>query len=500
MLRQRQCKKDTDIVELEEVKYHSKDKGYNYYRVTAYFIVFVISFVSRYIWLDFPNCVLFDETHFFRMSNRYLHGSHYFDIHPPLGKLILSIIAYLSGYLPNIDSNLSIGYLYEDNQYIWLRSFIALCGSLLPLVIFRISEKFGNTLLSSFLISLMICFENSLQTISRAILLDSILYLSMMISLLFALNMWESLSLSKYKYWMFVILCGLFMGISISIKHTGFGIVGLIGTIHIIIFIKKGFEYSFKYSFLGTIHRSLYSDEFKSGILMICLICFVYLISFWIHFELITKTGKDDDIMSTVFQSQLIGNKKYNENIPSPSFFRNFIELNRKMLLISSQSNFEHYHASEWYHWPFMYLGVVYFWKDLPNGNHQLIYLFGNPIIFWVVCISIVFGICIGLFSSKRNTILICLYGYFINYLPYIKISRTKFMYHYHPALLFGIFLTGTLIDIIKHKTTRYIITYILISIIACSYLYFSAYSYGFELSSEQHDQMRWFPSIFPRW
>jgi len=41
--------------------------------------------------------------------------------------------------------------------------------------------------------------------------------------------------------------------------------------------------------------------------------------------------------------------------------------------------------------------------------------------------------------------------GYLVNYVPYYMTDQTLFLYHYLPALYFGILLTATLIQHIHH-------------------------------------------------
>src|SRR6266403_4533446 len=44
-----------------------------------------------------PNAVVFDEVYFKAFASHYLDGHYYFDIHPPLGKLILAGFGHLTG-------------------------------------------------------------------------------------------------------------------------------------------------------------------------------------------------------------------------------------------------------------------------------------------------------------------------------------------------------------------------------------------------------------------
>jgi dolichyl-phosphate-mannose--protein O-mannosyl transferase len=48
--------------------------------------------------LKWPAQVVFDEVHFGKFVNGYITGRYFFDIHPPLGKLLIALVAYSYGY------------------------------------------------------------------------------------------------------------------------------------------------------------------------------------------------------------------------------------------------------------------------------------------------------------------------------------------------------------------------------------------------------------------
>ena len=60
--------------------------------------IFALGLVSRVVMMNFPRQCIFDEFHFGKFINGYLTGEYFFDIHPPLGKLLLALIAWLGGY------------------------------------------------------------------------------------------------------------------------------------------------------------------------------------------------------------------------------------------------------------------------------------------------------------------------------------------------------------------------------------------------------------------
>lgn len=48
--------------------------------------------------IEEPREVVFDEVHFGGFASHYLKGTYFFDVHPPLGKLIIAGLGHLYGY------------------------------------------------------------------------------------------------------------------------------------------------------------------------------------------------------------------------------------------------------------------------------------------------------------------------------------------------------------------------------------------------------------------
>ena len=61
-------------------------------------IIFLfLGIFTRFSFLENPKEVVFDEFHFFHFVSEYEEGKYFFDIHPPLGKLILWANAQMYG-------------------------------------------------------------------------------------------------------------------------------------------------------------------------------------------------------------------------------------------------------------------------------------------------------------------------------------------------------------------------------------------------------------------
>jgi len=101
----------------------------------------------------------FDEVHFGKFASYYLRRTYYFDVHPPLGKLIIALIGYLVGYDGHFDFE-NIGDSYIDNKvpYIKLRAGVALFGALVPPVVFLIMKNMRYSLSTCILVSALTVF------------------------------------------------------------------------------------------------------------------------------------------------------------------------------------------------------------------------------------------------------------------------------------------------------------------------------------------------------
>jgi len=97
-------------------------------------LLLLAAFATRFWHLENPANVFFDETYFGLFAEKYLTGQYYFDIHPPLGKLILAAAASLGAATTHF--SFDIGKAYPDAAYVRMRMTTALFGSLLVVLVY----------------------------------------------------------------------------------------------------------------------------------------------------------------------------------------------------------------------------------------------------------------------------------------------------------------------------------------------------------------------------
>lgn len=403
-------------------------------------IIIAASLITHFAFFGFPESTVFDEVHFGKFISGYLNREHFFDIHPPLGKLMIAGVAKITNFRPDFDFA-KIGEKYPANHYKYMRFLPTLAGTLLPLIIYLIARRLKISENLSLLAGLFIVFENSLIVQSRFILMDSFMLIFGFTAIYFYFK--------KSLLW-----AGIFGALALSIKWTGASFLGLIGLFYFIEWLKP--EWFVR---LGLKSKNKQKNALKGLFYLIVIPFLIYYAIFSIHFSLLTKPGPGDAFMSENFQSKSLSAK--------------FIELNKKLYTANRNLNATHPFSSNWYQWPLMQKPIFYWNDGLPAGGR--IYLAGNPIIWLLGTVSIVWLL---LKKQTKKTYFI-LSGYFLNLLPFIFIGRVMFLYHYFIALIFSILATAYILN--KYKIEKSIYFGLLAGIIIL-FLIFSPLTYGFAM------------------
>jgi dolichyl-phosphate-mannose-protein mannosyltransferase len=104
-----------------------------------------------------PTC-RFDEVHFGKFAAYYITGAYYFDVHPPLAKMLLGLAGWFVGFDGGFEFE-SIGDHYHAAgvPYVGLRALPAFLGSVtVPLVYAIMVESGYPTLICSFTTMLLL--------------------------------------------------------------------------------------------------------------------------------------------------------------------------------------------------------------------------------------------------------------------------------------------------------------------------------------------------------
>jgi dolichyl-phosphate-mannose-protein mannosyltransferase len=445
-------------------------------RALPWVALLALSAALHFVWFERPLTVVFDEVYFPRFALSYLKGEYYFDLHPPLGKLILFATAWLGGLDPAF--SFATNHLpFPDSSYLLLRVPPRIAGTLLPLVLVAVALELGVSRFASFTAGYLAALDNALLVISRFALLDSFL-------LLFGFGAIWCWLRARRGGWPWLAAAALLAGAALSVKWTGLAFIGLI--------------------LLAEALRWLRAPQ-TAGVLRIgaagAIAAAVYVASFAAHFALAHKTGQDDAAMSREFQATLAGNPNAADPaLARPGFFARFAELNARMFDGHRRTVERHPYSSRWYDWPFM-MRSVDFWAEHKDGRIAHIYFLGNPVVWWTAGYCILF-LLVNLPPKLFNLVVeretgaierteaAIVTAYLANLLPFVFIGRIMFSYHYLAALCVALIALGHLLDRCGAYKRRFGLA--LLALAAAAFVYFAPLSYGLPLAPEHFDARFW--------
>ncbi|HXV26450.1 MAG TPA: phospholipid carrier-dependent glycosyltransferase, partial [Candidatus Paceibacterota bacterium] len=386
-------------------------------RRAALIAVLVISVATHFAFYGTPDTVVFDEVHFGKFVSAYYTGEYYFDIHPPLGKLIIAGVAKVFGFVPSADFE-TIGGAFSGNSHLYLRLLPTLAGALLAPVIFLLALELGLSVAAAFAAGALIGMDNALLVQSRLVLLDSFLLLFGFSSVLCYLR-WRN----GGSRW-FLPAAGVLAGAAAGIKWTGLSFLAIVGVMELAhLWIDRK----------GTARKRLHTVALS----LVAAPLIVYTASFVVHFALLPKSGPGDAFMSQSFQATLQGSRyaQEGEDWPPINLLSMVVELNAEMFRSNQRLTATHPYSSAWYTWPFMTRPIFYWVGDMSR-----IYLLGNPVVWYGSTAAVVLALWFLVRRFRREQVLAVLVGaYALNFLPFIGIGRVMFLYHYFTALVFAV-------------------------------------------------------------
>ena len=128
-------------------------------RLFAPALIFLISYTIKVHRIEKGNFVIWDEAHFGKFSQKYLDREFYFDVHPPLGKMLTALSGFIYGQ--SKDFEFSSKENFPDKfDYQGMRRFHSLISSLTPLFGYLVLREFRISLRRSLLLSMLFLFEN----------------------------------------------------------------------------------------------------------------------------------------------------------------------------------------------------------------------------------------------------------------------------------------------------------------------------------------------------
>ncbi|MEX0271147.1 dolichyl-phosphate-mannose--protein mannosyltransferase [Leptolyngbyaceae cyanobacterium UHCC 1019] len=421
------------------------------------------------------NTLVFDEVYFAKFAYNYLSWTPFFDGHPPLSKYLIAAGMWVGSRLPFGQSEVNglVGDLVAPWTYRWLN---AVTGSLIPLVIVGLAYQITRCRRYAAIAGFFAALDGLFLVESRYALNNVYLVIFGLLGLWCLLVSVEPRHPLKRGGWL--LLSGICFGASASVKWNGLWfLLAAYGVLLVAQVIWRFFPRSPTFTPLtpstkpDLLEKLARLRGWQLVIYFVALIAIPALtyILIWIpHLQLNAKLGFWTDLWN--IQGEIL---RYHERVGSGSTV--------------------HPYCSTWFSWLVMWRPVAYFYKitgkgdplpsevALPPSNAEKViydvHAMGNPFLWWFStgAIAIVLAIVgwlfvqqittqikhrfnrrsnpvpsllpIALSSTERSLLVFLAVCYLANLLPWLRVTRCLFIYHYMGASVFASMALAWLVD-----------------------------------------------------
>jgi len=484
------------------------DKQIPWFRV-AIVALFLATIALRFWGLGRFNTFVFDEVYYVKFANNYLTQTPFFDGHPPLSKYLIALGIWIGEHTFGADSpkNNLAGSPLSPISYRWLTAFT---GSLIPLVVAGLAYQLSHRHRFALIAGLFAALDGLFLVESRYALNNVYLVIFGLLGQWCLLLGLERIG-ERGRGWrdrpaLWFVLSGLCFGASASIKWNGLWFL------------------------LGA--------------------CFLWICAWGIK---LLGLGREADIPVTRSLDKLrrmnpIAIGFYFGAIPfllysiiwiphiqlNPEF--DFWEVQRQILLyherVGGNTTSVHPYCSSWYSWLGMIRPVLYFYETardrldivpvkpaIPASEVKLIYdvhAMGNPFLWWLSTAAIflllvmVWRVVQARLVAKQPSVELAglpslsvmelgvpvylLANYAANLLPWVRVTRCTFLYHYMGASVFASLGLAWFVDrwlTSPDRTTR-IVAVTILFLIALAFLFWLPVYLGLPLSPIELTARRW--------
>lgn len=388
----------------------------------------------------------FDEIYFVRTAENYLNLQHPYEwTHPPLGKLIIASGIAVFGF----------------NPFGWRIMGVIFATLMIPLIYF-IGKELFQTWIGGFSAAFLLAFDFMHFTMARMATVDTFVIFFLIASQLFFLLYLKELLNHGWK--------------KTSTKPLFFAIL----------FFALGFS---------TKWVAIYSFAAQIAILVAIRLKEVSKLK---ELNLSDKLNVFlEHPCSKIIEFLLIGVLIYFLTyIPDIIAGRTILDvfgLQGGMYNYHSTLNATHAFSSAWWSWPLILKPVWLYLSNFSLGVNSTIVLLGNPAIWWIGFASIILATERALRKRSFECGFIITF-FFIQWIPYMLISRITFLYHFYINLPMLILASGYFIN--KYWSTKYgkIISIIYFSIVALLFGLFYAVISGTPASVSWINSLKWLP------
>ena len=478
--------------------HRSLDRTFKKSHFTAILLViFALSLVLRFWGLERFNTFVFDEIYYADFAENYLSRTPFFNAHPPLSQYLIAIGIAIGEKLPfgtGVVNDLT-GTVLKTWSYRWLN---ALTGSFIPLVVAGLAYQLTKRDRLALIAGLLSALDGLFLVESRYALNNIYLVLFGLlgqVGFLVAARRGSWGRLGNLGDWSWLLLSGFFFGCSTSIKWNGLWF--LIAT-------------------LG-LYLAAWAVRWIRGI------------------EPVDRAS--DDLAENITRLPIVPLIVSAAIVPFLTYYILWIphiQQNPKLQFWPLQWEIYNYHkgasvigavhpyCSKWWTWLVMLIPVAYFYKiginptefiplkatntALPGASIYAVHAMGNPFLWWLstgaialvlitLCTRVIPAIKARQVSNDSWILLTFAIGYGSNLLPWAKISRCAFLYHYMGASVFATLSLAYCFDRALSKPNLRGFTIWGLFLVAIGFVWWMPVFLGLPLDAPGYQSRMWFRS-----
>jgi dolichyl-phosphate-mannose--protein O-mannosyl transferase len=115
-----------------------------------------------------------------------------------------------------------------------------------------------------------------------------------------------------------------------------------------------------------------------------------------------------------------------------------FVDLQRAILRLQTTLDDDPRTASPWWTWPFDWRSVWFGTRSLADGRVAKTYALGNPFIYWAMLPAVAWTLLRWWRERRTLAFTVLAVGFFGQWLPWMLVDRSMYLYHFLPAVPFG--------------------------------------------------------------
>lgn len=359
---------------------------------------------------SYMNGTYFDEIYHARTGYEFSEGLNTYEwTHPPLGKVFIMLGILIFGMVP----------------FGWRIAGTIFGIMMLPCIYIFAKKLFSKTWIAT-VTMLFFAFDFMHFAQTRIATID--VFVTLFIILMYYF-MYLYINRSYYDRKFIKVMCplilsGIAMGFGIASKWTGCYAACGLAVIFFADLWKRYKEYRYAVSIPegktnGIKHQTVIKEfpkRTKQTILICCLFfvvvpAIIYVLS---YIPFVSSSG--NNLIERVIENQ------------------------KNMYNYHSDLVSEHPFSSRWYQWPIMTRPIWYYSYKVTDTISEGISSFGNPLIWWAGIPAFFYMVYLSIRKNDRKAGFLII-AYLAEYLPWVLVSRTTYIYHYFPSVPFVILM-----------------------------------------------------------